>query len=86
VILVLMVLLGGVLLRLWDLTEPRSTSFLAVGVLCVVLMVTALQELLNGWMFFVVPVLAAAAYALAHVVTSTYVDPGPERGPEVDVR
>ncbi len=86
VIVVLMVLLGGLLLALLHVPEPRSTSFLGVGVLAVVVLVTLIQQLFSGWMFLVVPVLGAASYALAHRITTAFVEPVPERGPEHDVR
>ncbi|NUR06143.1 MAG: hypothetical protein HOQ22_03775 [Nocardioidaceae bacterium] len=86
VILGLMVLLGAVLLTARAVAEPRSTSFLGVGLLCVVLMVAALQQVFSSWMFLVVPLVSAAAYLIAHWVTTTYVEPQPEKGPEHDVR
>jgi hypothetical protein len=84
-ILLLMVLVGGILLKLWGLSEPNGTSFLAVGVLCVIVLVTLTDELFSAWMFLVVPLLGAAAYALAHWVTTRFVEPV-ERGPSHDVR
>lgn len=86
VIVVLMVLLGGLLLALLRVPEPRSTSFLGVGVLVVVVLVTLIQQLFSGWMFLVVPLLGAASYVLALRITTTFVEPTPERGPEHDVR
>ena len=86
VILVLMALFGGVLLALSKVSQnPRATSLLAIGVLCVVVMVTLLEELFSAWMFVVVPLLSVLAYLLAHWVTTRYVEL-PERGPEHDVR
>jgi pheromone shutdown protein TraB len=86
VILVLMVLLGGVLLAAWQVSEsPRGTSFLAVGALAVVLMLTSADQA-SVWTFVTVPVLAALTYLLATWVTTTYVEPQPERGPGHDVR
>jgi hypothetical protein len=86
VILVLMVFLGGVVLAVLGLPESRSTSFLAVGVLAVVMLLTPTDALFSSWMRLVVPVLGAAAYVLAYWVTSAFVEPRPEKGPEVDVR
>ncbi len=86
VIVVLMVLLGGLLLALLRVPEPRSTSFLGVGVLVVVVLVTLIQQLFSGWMFLVVPLLGAASYVLALRITTAFVEPTPERGPEHDVR
>ena len=86
VILVLMVLLGGVLLAAWRVSEsPRGTSFLAVGALAVIAMLTAADQT-AVWTFVAVPVLCALTYLLATWVTTTYVEPQPERGPEHDVR
>jgi hypothetical protein len=86
VILVLMVLVGGVVLALLGLPDSRSTSFLAVGVLCVVVLLALSDRLFSAWMFLVVPLLTAAAYVLAHRVTTTFVEPRPQKGPEVDIR
>ena len=86
VILVLMVLLGGVLLAAWHVSEsPRGTSFLAVGALAVIAMLTAADQA-SVWTFVAVPLLCALTYLLATWVTTTYVEPQPERGPEHDVR
>jgi hypothetical protein len=84
-ILVLMVLLGGVLLALWDVPEPRSASFLGVGVLAVVLLIASLRELDSVWMFLVVPVICALTFLLAHWVTTAFVEL-PENGPQHDIR
>ena len=84
-ILILMVLLGSVLLGLWGISDPRSSSFLAVGVLCVVMLVTLMEQLFSPWMFLVVPIVSAAAYLLSHWVTTTFVEPV-EKGPGHDIR
>jgi hypothetical protein len=84
-ILVLMVLLGGVLLKAWQISDPRGTSFLAVGVLCVVVLVTLMAALFSVWMFVLVPVISAGAYSLSQWVTTRFVEPV-ERGPDHDVR
>jgi hypothetical protein len=86
VILVLMVLLGGVVLAAWQITDPRSTSFLAVGVLAVLVMLTLMQQLFSPWMFLIVPILSALAYVLSHWVTTAFIEPKPEDGPQHDVR
>jgi hypothetical protein len=85
-ILIVMVLAGAVVLGLLGVAEPRSTSFLAVGVLCVVALVTLMEQVFSPWMFLVVPVLSALCFLLSHWVSTAFVDPGPERGPEHDVR
>jgi hypothetical protein len=78
-ILAAMVLLGTGLLRAWKVADAGSTSFLAVGVLTVVVLLVLLDLVFSAWMFLVVPLLAAAAYALAHWVTTRFGDeaPGP---------
>jgi hypothetical protein len=85
-ILALMVLLGAVLLAALRLPDARATSFLGVGVLTVVVMLTLMDQLFSPWMFLVVPVVGAAAYVLAHGVATAFIEPGPEPGPEHDVR
>ncbi len=84
-ILVLMVLGGAVLLKLFGLSEPNGTSFLAVGVTTVVLLVTLMESLFSAWMFVAVPVVSAASYLLAEWVTTRFVEPA-EAEPGVDVR
>jgi hypothetical protein len=86
VILVLMVLLGAVVLTALRLPDPRATSFLAIGVLCVVALLMLMDQLFSPSMFVVVPVLTAASYVLAHGVTTAFIEPRPEPGPEHDVR
>jgi hypothetical protein len=86
VILALMVVLGALLLTLMRQTNARAASFLGVGVLAVVVLLTPQDQLFSAWMFLVVPVLAAAGYLLANWVTTAFVEPRPERGPEHDVR
>lgn len=86
VILVLMVLLGGLVLAMLHLNDAKATSFLAVGVLFVVVLLTPQDALFSVWMFLVVPLVSAAAFVLAHWVTATFVEPQPEKGPAHDVR
>lgn len=86
VILVLMVLLGGLVLTLLHLSDAKATSFLAVGVMFVVVLLTPQDALFSPWMFLVVPLVSGAAFVLAHWVTATFVEPRPEKGPAHDVR
>ena len=86
VILVLIVLLGGLVLAMLHLNDAKATSFLAVGVLFVVVLLTPQDALFSVWMFLVVPLVSAAAFVLAHWVTATFVEPQPEKGPAHDVR
>jgi hypothetical protein len=86
VILALMVLFGGLVLALLHLNDAKATSFLAVGVLFVVVLLTPQDALFSPWMFLVVPLVSGAAFVLAHWVTATFVEPQPEKGPAHDVR
>jgi hypothetical protein len=85
-ILGLMVLLGSVVLGLLDLPQSRSTSFPAVVVLAVVLLLTPTGRLFSPWTLPAVPAVGAAAYVLALWVTTAFVEPRPEKGPKIDVR
>jgi hypothetical protein len=80
------VLFGGLVLAVLHLDDARATSFLAVGVLCVVVLLTPEDALFSPWMFLVVPLVSGAAFVLAHWVTATFVEPKPENGPAHDVR
>jgi hypothetical protein len=85
VIVALMVVVGALLLRLFKVPEPRSTSFLAVGLTAVIVLVTLMEELFSRWMFVAVPLVSAATFALAGWVTTRYVEL-PENAPEHDIR
>jgi hypothetical protein len=85
-ILAAMVLLGAVVLAVLHVSEPRGTSLLAVGVLAVAVLLVPQDALFSAWTFLAVPVLGAAAYALARWVTHLHVETPPERGPAHDVR
>ena len=84
-ILVVMVLVGGALLAWLRVPDPRSTSFLGVGLTAVVAVVALLESLLSAWMFVVVPLVSASAYLLAWWVSSRFVEQVDD-GPGVDVR
>ena len=84
-ILAVMVLAGGGLLTWLEVSDPRGTSFLGVGITAVVAMLALLETLFTAWMFVVAPVLSAAAYLLAWWVTSRFVEQLDD-GPGVDVR
>jgi hypothetical protein len=73
-ILALMILFGSLLLKAFKVSDPGSTSFLAVGIVAVVVMLTLLDVIYSPWMFAVVPVLSALAYLLAHWVTTRFED------------
>ena len=91
-ILAVAVLIGAALLRLAQVPEPGSTSFLAVGLLSVATLLFLVGSIFQWWMVIVIPLVSMATFLLSHWVTSTYVDPAddgslPERQPEQhDVR
>lgn len=79
-VLALMVLLGGAALKAWQITDPGSTSLLAVGVLSVIVLVVLIDVVFSGWMFVLVPVLSALSYAFSHWVTTRFIEE-PSRDP-----
>lgn len=85
VIIVLMMLGGALVLKLLGVSDPRGTSFLAIGLMCVVVLVTLMEDLFSVWMFVAVPLISAASYALAHWVTTQFVETTDDQ-PHVDVR
>jgi drug/metabolite transporter (DMT)-like permease len=84
-IVVLMGLVGALLLRLMRVADPGSTSFLGIGLLCVVVLVALMEELFSVWMFVAIPLLTAVCYAVARWVTTRFVQPY-EKEPGPDVR
>ncbi|MBY9074373.1 hypothetical protein K1X13_06030 [Nocardioides sp. WL0053] len=73
-IVAVMVLLGSVLLKAFAVADAGSTSFLAVGIVAVVTMLVLLDMVFSAWTALVLPVLGAAAYLLAHWVTTRFED------------
>jgi hypothetical protein len=71
-IVALMVLLGAGLLKAFRVKDAGSTSFLAVGIVTVLVMLLLLDAIFSVWMFAVIPTLTAAAYLLAHWVTTRF--------------
>lgn len=74
-IMVAMTLLGSLLLRVWGVPDPGSTSFLAVGLLAVLTLLFLVDVLFNWWMILVVPLFAVITFALSHWVTTAFVAP-----------
>ena len=85
-ILVLMILLGALLLKAWKVSDPGSTSFLAVGVVAVIVLVTLIEVIFSAWMFLLVPIISAGSYVLSQWVTTRFVDEAREGPPPHDVR
>jgi len=84
-ILILMTLLGGVMLKFAKVSDPGSTSFLAVALLGVIALLALTDVIFSVWMFLLVPILCAPAYALSHWVTTRFVEE-PERPESHDLR
>lgn len=74
-ILVAMVVVGALLLRLARVPEPGSTSFLAVGLTCVLALLFLVDSLLDRPMVVVIPLVSAGTFALAHWVARTFTGP-----------
>ncbi len=84
-ILALMVIAGALLLKALQVTEPNATSFLGVGLMTVIVLVTLMESLFSAWMFLAVPVLTALSYLAAQWVSTRFVDTE-KTPPGVDVR
>ena len=72
-ILAIEVLLGAMLLRMWRVADPTSTSFLGVGLVAVMAMLFFLDHLESRWMLVVIPVLTALSYLISWWVTETLI-------------
>lgn len=77
-ILIVAVLAGGALLSWAGVPDPRSTSFLAVGLLAVIALLFLVESLDSWWMIAVIPVVSTATYAASHWVTTAVIDPARE--------
>jgi hypothetical protein len=75
-ITVVTILLGSLLLRLFGVRSPGSTSFLAVALLVVLVLLALLPVLDDRGVVIVVPALAMATYAASWWLTTTYAEPG----------
>jgi hypothetical protein len=72
---VLMIVVGGMLLRVWGVPDPGSTSFLAVGLTAVIALLFVIEVIFAWSMIIVIPLISAATYALSHWVTTRYIEP-----------
>ncbi len=86
VIVGVMALIGSALLAVWGVSDPRATSVLGVGIVCVVAMVALLEVVFSRWMFLAIPALGAASYLLAHWVTARAAVELDDRPRTLDVR
>lgn len=75
-ILLVMVLAGSALLQAFGVEEARSTSVLGVGLIAVVTLLFLAGVLFSWWMALVIPAVGAGSFALAHWVSTAFVDPG----------
>jgi hypothetical protein len=75
-ILAVAVLVGAALLRLTHVSEPGSTSFLAVGLLSVATLLFLVDSIFEWWMVIAIPLVSMVTFLLAHWVTTSHVDPG----------
>jgi hypothetical protein len=76
-ILAIEILIGANLLKAWQISDPFSTSFLGVGVVATIAMLTFLDELDSVWMLLVIPLMTAAAFALSWWITVRFIDEYP---------
>ena len=76
-ILAIEVLVGANLLKAWEISDPFSTSFLGVGVVATIAMLTFLDSLDSAWMLLVIPLMTAAAFAVSWWVTVKFIDEHP---------
>jgi hypothetical protein len=67
---------GGALLRAFGVGEGGSTSFLAMGLVAVVLLLVLGEFLFAWWMVIAVPAVATVAYVVSHRVSTAMVEPG----------
>lgn len=74
-IMALAVLLGAAMLRMFRLRDPGSTSFLAVGLLCVLTLLFLVDVAFDWWMIIAIPVISMVTFALSHWVTVALIDP-----------
>jgi len=72
-ILVAMIFLGSALLRMFRVSDPGSTSFLAVGLLTVVALLFLVDVMFNWWMIIVIPCVTLLTYTLSSWVTTSFV-------------
>ena len=73
-ILAAMILLGTQLLKLFRIPDAPSTSFLAIGLLAVLALLFLINVLMSWTMIIVIPLFSMATFALAHWVTTSFVE------------
>jgi hypothetical protein len=69
------VFLGAGMLRAFRVVDPASTSFLAVGLLCVLSLLFLVDVIFAWWMIITIPLIAMGTFALSHWVTTALIEP-----------
>lgn len=70
VILVLLVVVGAAVLKLLRVADHAATSFLAVGLLAMLVLLVLTSWIFEWWIVLIIPPLAAGTFMLAQWVTS----------------
>ena len=73
-IMALLVVLGGLILRAFDVPDPISSSFLALGMVSVVALLFLLDVLMTPWGIVLIPLLTVLSYLAARWVTTAFVE------------
>ncbi len=73
-IMALLVVLGGLVLRRFDVPDPISSSFLALGMVSVVSLLFLLDILMTPWGIVLIPLLTVLSYLAARWVTTAFVE------------
>lgn len=68
--LVVTVIVGARLLRAWEVEDPASTSFLALGLVALIALVFLIDAIFSWVMLLVVPILSALMFVLSHYLTN----------------
>ena len=76
---VVCILLGGALLKVFQIPDPGSSSFLGVGLVAVVSLLFLIDVLDHWSMLIVIPVISVGAFLASVWVTKTFVEPGGAR-------
>ncbi len=72
---VLCVLLGSALLKVFSISDPGSSSFLAVGLVAVMSLLFLIDVLGHWSMLIVIPIVGVGAFLASVWVTKTFVEP-----------
>lgn len=79
-VLVAAALAGAALLRAFGIADGSGTSFLAMALVAVLLLLVLTDHLFAWWMVLAVPAVAMPSYLVSHLLTTATVEPG---GPEL---